>query len=1151
MKTNAQNPIESGRLKTGLNVVIPWLLGLLTLIVLLTNLPDTAAIGDYAPQALIYAFVTVLALYFNVRLSRYEVSPVHVVGMLALLSQPAQAFGVTLWAIFTGAVVGTAIRWLLPGVQRLQIGHLVSSAAFIAARATLSFYVAGQFYLAVDGPLPLQQALWNQPETIVALALYSVLYVTLYFLILVLELYARGMALAGFLRVNWLLMLVVLCLPIPFTILSSELAGRQGSASEFMGVLALVTVIMGLHFLSRSEQQLRRQLDEMQLLAAASRQMRSNMALDELLQLLHIQASTLMGGDHFTVALTDPEPGTLQVRMTVRDGERQPVSGEAVRDDDLIAHVYHTSSPLLIASDVPGTAHRMGLIPPRGAIYSWMGAPLLVGERRLGVMAIASSERRFNNGDLRMLNILASSASIALENAQLYQQQAQRVEHLATLNRIGSQLSGTLSPNTVLDTIVSSASELAQASGVALFLFWVDDDDEALSLMRSAGLSSRFVEQPPAPLLLDGGWNHVPERPLVIGDAAQDSRLAGVLPRLRDERIHAMVELPLVIGQSNLGVLALYYDRVRDFSDEQVELLRTLANQAAQAIDNARIFTSTDEAFQRSVEQLLALTGIGQMLASTVDLKSIGNLVLEHAMEATRSDIGAVVIYDEARDRYQVLASYGYPEGVLEQPEVLVDSLGGDTLRLATFRQIDDVTQEPRYRQFVDSMRSQISMPILRGEVPRGYITLESSRPAAYSAEDAQFLAQISNQAVVAIDNARHFASVTEARDRMQVILNTMDEAVLLVDREDNVVLASPRVALIGLDSAALIDRSLDSLLADPDMRLAERLGFASGSAVRQALHAALNGHEDGAAPHLYVVQEGAETRYVERLAIPVRGKQRQIAGVLLVFYNKTQQQELERARQELTRMIVHDLRSPLTAVTTSLRLLQDVVTESSEHYSLVQTTTETSRRAVRKLLSRVDSMLDISKMQSGRMNIDADLALLQHLAESVRGELEPLAHELDIIIDIQIGDEVPLISVDADKVERLLMNLADNALKYSPTSSRMIIRAFPPEADEEPPGFVRVEVVDNGPGIPDDYKSNLFDAFLQVEGRPRVRRGVGLGLAFCKLVTEAHGGRIWIEDNPDGGSIFVFTLPAAGMRSPRERDGESPSDSNGDRAED
>jgi signal transduction histidine kinase len=100
-------------------------------------------------------------------------------------------------------------------------------------------------------------------------------------------------------------------------------------------------------------------------------------------------------------------------------------------------------------------------------------------------------------------------------------------------------------------------------------------------------------------------------------------------------------------------------------------------------------------------------------------------------------------------------------------------------------------------------------------------------------------------------------------------------------------------------------------------------------------------------------------------------------------------------------------------------------------------------------------------------------------------------------------------------------MNLVDNALKYTPAGGNVTVHASLADDDK-----LQVEVSDTGPGIPDAYKERLFDHFVQVEGRERVRRGVGLGLTFCRLVVTAHGGRIWIEDNPGGGSVFVFTLP-------------------------
>jgi signal transduction histidine kinase len=136
--------------------------------------------------------------------------------------------------------------------------------------------------------------------------------------------------------------------------------------------------------------------------------------------------------------------------------------------------------------------------------------------------------------------------------------------------------------------------------------------------------------------------------------------------------------------------------------------------------------------------------------------------------------------------------------------------------------------------------------------------------------------------------------------------------------------------------------------------------------------------------------------------------------------------------------------------------------------------------------------------------------------------ELSPLAHELNVRVESRVPDDLPPLDIDPDKVERLLLNLLDNALKFSPTDSVVSITTHPPESS----GFVRIDVIDQGPGVPEEYKHTLFDRFVEVKGRVGRRRGTGLGLTFCRLVVEAHGGTIWIEDSPQGGSIFAFRLP-------------------------
>jgi signal transduction histidine kinase len=149
-------------------------------------------------------------------------------------------------------------------------------------------------------------------------------------------------------------------------------------------------------------------------------------------------------------------------------------------------------------------------------------------------------------------------------------------------------------------------------------------------------------------------------------------------------------------------------------------------------------------------------------------------------------------------------------------------------------------------------------------------------------------------------------------------------------------------------------------------------------------------------------------------------------------------------------------------------------------------------------------------------------------IADSVCIELSPLAQELEVTLTTDISDEIPALDADPDKVERVLQNLVDNALKFCPSEGNVTIRAHQPEKGKQGERFVRIDVSDSGPGIPDDYKAKLFDRYVQVKGRRGKRRGSGLGLTFCRLVVEAHGGRIWIEDNPGGGSIFAFTLPVA-----------------------
>jgi NtrC-family two-component system sensor histidine kinase KinB len=134
----------------------------------------------------------------------------------------------------------------------------------------------------------------------------------------------------------------------------------------------------------------------------------------------------------------------------------------------------------------------------------------------------------------------------------------------------------------------------------------------------------------------------------------------------------------------------------------------------------------------------------------------------------------------------------------------------------------------------------------------------------------------------------------------------------------------------------------------------------------------------------------------------------------------------------------------------------------------------------------------------------------------------------VDLTVDVP--ETLPFLNLDGEKIERVLLNLVDNAIKFTPSGGKVCIRAYPPGTFGVSPGFVRVEVCDTGPGVPDEFKERLFDRFAQLDGQRGRRRGTGLGLTFCRLAVEAHGGLIWIEDQSHGGAVFAFSLPVADL---------------------
>lgn len=226
---------------------------------------------------------------------------------------------------------------------------------------------------------------------------------------------------------------------------------------------------------------------------------------------------------------------------------------------------------------------------------------------------------------------------------------------------------------------------------------------------------------------------------------------------------------------------------------------------------------------------------------------------------------------------------------------------------------------------------------------------------------------------------------------------------------------------------------------------------------------------------------------------------------------------ELEAMRDSLMHMIVHDLRTPLTGIITGLQTVADCDYEAEITREFVPLAASSAN----VLLEMVNTLLDINKLESGEMKLERTTvqpaALVEQALAQVAAEAQAHGHELST----DLAADCPEIMADDEKLLRVIVNLLGNAVKFTPDGGRITVGT---RCNSD--GLV-VSVSDTGPGIPPEYQEKVFEKFGQVEARQTGRKhSTGLGLTFCKLAVEAHGGRIWVDSEPGAGSTFAFSIP-------------------------
>ena len=745
--------------------------------------------------------------------------------------------------------------------------------------------------------------------------------------------------------------------------------------------------------------------------------------------------------------------------------------------------------------------------------------PMLARNSVIGTLAVYYTDLHpFTLAEMDLLQTFANQAAAAVNNARLYERTdqalARRVEELSALEVIGREFAGTLDVARIADRIAEWAIHVTNAQMAALVL--VDETSGGGVFMAQRGYPTEWVgpyQQKPWPMTQG-----------ILGRVLRTGVLANV-PQVHldpdyvaaDSRVHAKLSVPIVREGRVLGVITMESHTPYAFDSATVAFTQQLANQAAVALENARLF---DERTRR-INDLSELHQASLALTGSLDLRQVLVRIVKAARQLTGADTIALYLYDVNSDMFLPGATAG-----IEMPGSSTEGIRPHGMTRRALQQhrpilVGDTHKEPDVNKglIAIGVRSMILVPVISHDQVLGVLNAYSRRTFKFTDADVQLVSALGNQAAAAIENARLFQDVAQVRDRLSAILNSSREGILMFDMAGRVVLVNPAVEkLLGIQREMVEGQLLTEILGS-GLDIATQLGY-SPPALLAALDQLWQNQHPQERQDIYQLVRPAP-RFVERSGIAVRDTFGKTAGWMIVLRDVTEERELQQMRNDLTSMIIHDLRSPLSAIYSGLLLLREIHPASRTDPTLQDTFTIAERSCL-KLIDLVNSLLDIGKLEAGRMELAQQPTDLSELVEGVLDRLAPLAQEQGIKFERRIREPWSVF-VDEEKIGRVLTNLVDNAIKFTPPDGRVTVMAelAPGEVDR-----VRCGVHDTGAGIPAEYHERIFERFTQGPRKSSRRRGTGLGLTFCKLMVEVHGGRIWVESEEGQGSTFYFTLP-------------------------
>ena len=600
------------------------------------------------------------------------------------------------------------------------------------------------------------------------------------------------------------------------------------------------------------------------------------------------------------------------------------------------------------------------------------------------------------------------------------------------------------------------------------------------------------------------GWVTRNRKAALILDTSKDERwLMRPDDAMDRSGVKSAICVPLLAREKLVGVLTLVHPAPNAFSQEQLDLMQAIADQAGIAVLNARLYTES----QRQARVMTALAEGAAAMNASLRMEDVYQRILIQTMQALQVETVALGMLDGEQIVYR--AATGQSAGnILGRKIALGQGIAGVAALEGHGVVVPDVSQDKNYGEADQfggvEMRAVVVAPILSQGRVIGIIEAINPMAKSFDPDALLVMTGIGGLAGSTIQNAQLFERLQAAHQRYRELFEDSIDPMLITDWAGHILEANRQAILL----SGYVGDKLHELTID---QLHEVNWNRTGAGFETLRENRTSSYESS-------LQREDDSR------IPIEVHVRRVEfddndAIQWILRDITERKELDSLREDLTAMIYHDLRSPLANIVSSLDVLFSMVPDDDKE--TVQTILKIAENSTDRIQRLVSSLLDVNRLESGQEVVDQKVVETIPLIQQAVLDVEPVAKGRRQTIFAKLADQLPPIWVDQDMARRVLINLMENAVKFTPPDGQIETGASHEGA------WVHIWVKDNGPGIPLAEQDRIFDKFTRLRGTTK-SSGLGIGLAFCRLAVVGHGGQIWIESEPGKGSIFHLTFPVA-----------------------